>query len=54
MSKARVRDYAILTLVVPVFIAWWGGGAVRAAYGIGRALVKGQTGSRKIYSESQR
>ncbi len=49
-----MKKAAVLIVVTPVAVAWYTVGAIRVAYGIGRALVNGQVGSNKIYSESQR
>jgi alkylated DNA nucleotide flippase Atl1 len=50
----KLKAYAVLPLVPVAVVAFYGDLAVRAGYGIARAVVLGQTGNNRIFSESQR
>lgn len=44
----------IATPMLAVIYAALGYGTLKALYGASRAILKGQTGSKRIYSESER
>ncbi len=52
--KLRWHEYPIVAASALFAAGWYAGGAIKALFGIGRAVTRGEVGERKIYAESER